>query len=265
VASADTVVARVVAQAEAVEIMAEAPLATVPAGTPHVETVAITTTSRETSVCTMANTDTRLAECKKKKCDEDLHATQVDEEEEPTLLLDSAKISGRTDAIEHLAVHLDEGRLFVLLGDWEHVDNTRWILDSSATNNMISVRSVFTEIDHKVQGTVRFRDGAVADIEGHGTILLKCKIHERMVPPGVYLIPRLTVNIVSLRQLEEDTHKIVIHAGFLMIWDKVGHLMAKVQRASNWLYVLRLNVDRPMCLGCRETFCRVGGMLDMAT
>jgi hypothetical protein len=40
---------------------------------------------------------------------------------------------------------------------------------------MTGERSAFTEIDHKVHGTIHFGDGVVTNIEGKGTILLKCK------------------------------------------------------------------------------------------
>jgi transposase InsO family protein len=64
----------------------------------------------------------------------------------------------------------------------------------------------------------------------------------------VYLIPRLTANIVSLGQLEEDGHKIVLHVGSLKIWDWRDRMVSKGQRSTNRLYVLHLNVDRPIYL-----------------
>jgi hypothetical protein len=36
-------------------------------------------------------------------------------------------------------------------------------------------QSAFTEIDQKVHGIIRFWDGTVANIEGRGMIMLKCK------------------------------------------------------------------------------------------
>ena len=36
----------------------------------------------------------------------------------------------------------------------------------------------------------------------------------------VYYIPKLTVNIVSLGQLDEDDYKILIEDGVLRIWDQ---------------------------------------------
>jgi hypothetical protein len=58
-------------------------------------------------------------ECRKKKHDEELHVTQADEEDKPTLLLVSATITELDSSLELLAVHFDEGRLFVQLGDKE--------------------------------------------------------------------------------------------------------------------------------------------------
>jgi hypothetical protein len=68
---------------------------------------------------------------------------------------------------------------------------------------------------------------------------------------SVYLIPWLTANIVSLGQLEEDGHKIVLHTGYLRIWDQCGCMVAKVQRAANRLYVITFDVDRPVCLAAQ--------------
>jgi hypothetical protein len=146
------------------------------------------------------------------------------------------------------AVHLDERKLFVQLGGRENDDGSWWILDSGAMNHMTGERGAFMEIDDKVHDTVRFGDGAVANIEGRGIILIQCKTNEHKVLPVVCLIQRLTANIVSLGQLEEDGHKIMLHVGFLRIWDRRRRMVAKVQHGQNSLYVLHLNIDKPACM-----------------
>ena len=40
---------------------------------------------------------------------------------------------------------------------------------------MTGERSIFSELDTGVRGTVRFGDGSVVDIQGHGTILFRLK------------------------------------------------------------------------------------------
>jgi len=75
---------------------------------------------------------------------------------------------------------------------------------------MTAERSVFSELDTGVRGTVRFGDGSVVAIEGRGTILFKLKSGEHRELGGVYYIPRLTTNIVSIGQLDEDEYKVLI-------------------------------------------------------
>jgi hypothetical protein len=146
-------------------------------------------------------------------------------------------------------VHLEEDKLFVQLCNRVSGDCARWILDLGATNHWREVCVLYS----KVQGTVWFGDGLVAKIEGHGTILLKCKTSEHKALAGVYLIPRLRANITSLGQMEEDGCKIMLHVGHLKIWDRLGRLVASVKRAPNQLYVLQLDVDRPVCLAAQGT------------
>jgi hypothetical protein len=83
-------------------------------------------------------------------------------------------------------------------------------------------------------------------------ILLKCKMGEHKTLADVYLIPWLTTNIVSLGQLEEDGHKIVLHGRYLRIWNQCGRMVAKVQWATNRLYVITLDIDRPVCLAAQR-------------
>jgi hypothetical protein len=87
------------------------------------------------------------------------------------------------------------------------------------SNNMINLCGVFSEIDLRVHGMLYFRDGSVTNIEGHDTVLIKCRISGHRALTGVYHIPRLTTNIISLSQLEEASYKILLHGGFLKLWD----------------------------------------------
>jgi hypothetical protein len=177
-------------------------------------------------------------------------------EEAAALLLADASIDGdvvtqsrdvKSGATAPPEVHLKEDKLFVQLGD-KAVADARWVLDTGVTNHMTSDNTAFSSLDTNVRGTVRFGDGSVTAIQGRGTILLKCRNDAHHVLAGVYLIPRLTTNIVSLGQLEEDDHKILLLHGRLKIWDVKGQLVANVARTANRLYVLELEVARPICL-----------------
>ncbi|WVZ92529.1 hypothetical protein U9M48_038584 [Paspalum notatum var. saurae] len=80
---------------------------------------------------------------------------------------------------------------------------------------MTGMRSAFSELDTGIQGTVRFGDGSVAGIEGRRMILFKCKNGEHQVLGGVYHIPRLTANVICLRQMKEAGFKILLDKGCL--------------------------------------------------
>jgi hypothetical protein len=75
-------------------------------------------------------------------------------------------------------IHINEDKLFVQLGEKSEGGSTHWILDTGATNHMTGERSIFSELDTSVHGTVRFGDASVVAIEGRGTILFKLKSGE---------------------------------------------------------------------------------------
>ena len=155
------------------------------------------------------------------------HAAQVEEEQEHSLLV-AAVLAQKanpspsppvTQAALPAAVHLNEDKLYVQLGEKGDGDTTRWILNMGATNHMTGARSAFAELDSGVRGSVRFGDRSTVDIEGRGTVLFRCKTGEHQRLTGVYHIPRLAANIISLGQLEEEGFKILLENGALKIWD----------------------------------------------
>jgi hypothetical protein len=189
-------------------------------------------------------------ECPSKHKKEQAHAVQ--EEEEATLLVartfpvksslelqSCCKMSG-----SHLEIR---EKVFLQREEEEKT----WILDTGATNHMSGSRAVFTNLDTKVLGTVRFGDNLVARIEGRGTIKFMCKNGETRSFVGAYFIPRLTTNIISIRQLDEAKYKIHVDDGVMHIQEPDGRLLARIVRVENRLYLLHLKIQRPVCLEVR--------------
>ena len=194
-------------------------------------------------------------QCRKKKRDEQAHAAETEEEAALMMGIATISIDGEDDAASAVVadsgarahwvftdeepsvvsarstvalatasrttssteVHLQEDKLFVQLGEKHDEGETRWILDTGATNHMTGDRSFFSELDTGVHGTVKFGDGSVVNIEGRGTILFMCKTGEHQQLGGVYFIPKLAANIISLGQLDEDKFKVLIEEGVLRI------------------------------------------------
>lgn len=79
-------------------------------------------------------------------------------------------------------------------------------------------------------GKVRFGDGSLVDIKGKGSILFRCNTGDQWVLSGVYYIPRLRSNLVSLGLLTESEHRIVMDDDVLEVRDKVSaKLIMKVE------------------------------------
>jgi len=103
-------------------------------------------------------------------------------------------------------------------------------------------------LDEGVTGKVRFGDGSSVEIKGKGSILFRCKTGDQWVLLGVYYIPKLRSNLISLGQLTENGHQIVMDDDDLEVQDKIsGKLIMKVRRSLNRLYRIGLNPTEPVC------------------
>jgi hypothetical protein len=185
---------------------------------------------------------------------EEAHATQ----EEEALMLKRATVgtnsaappaSSQRAAVK--VVHLREEKVFIQLGAKEERDAKVWICDTGATNHMSGSRAAFADLELTVCGTVRFGDDSVAEIEGCGSVLFRCKNGEHREFAGVYYIPRLTANIMSVGQLDEAGYDVHIKEGTMSIREPSGGLLTRVRRAVNRLYVLNIDIARPICLAAR--------------
>jgi hypothetical protein len=90
----------------------------------------------------------------------------------------------------------------------------------------------------------------MAEIEGRRIVLFECKNGEHLSFTGVYYIPWLTTNIVSLDQLEEADYDVHLRRGGMEIREPEGWLLARIPRVGN-RHVLNIDVARPVCLAAR--------------
>jgi hypothetical protein len=74
-----------------------------------------------------------------------------------------------------------------------------------------------------------------------------CKNDESRSLEGVYFIPRLATNIVSIGQLNEVGNKIDIDTSLMKIWEPRGLLQLRVKREANHLYLLHIKLAQPTC------------------
>ena len=194
------------------------------------------------------------------------HLAQADEDDEATLLMATfcalhdveAKKKGEVMVVEGhgkalKVVNLDEPRVQVHLERVGGEQEQQWYLDSGASNHMTGSKEAFSELDGNMTCTVKFGDCSRVVIRGHGTIIFRCQNGEHRVLMDVYYIPQLRSSIVNIGQLDERGCEVLIESGILKIRDRELHLLAKVKRSRNQLYLLDLEVEQPVCLAARHT------------
>jgi len=124
-----------------------------------------------------------------------------------------------------------------------------WYLDNGASNHMTGDPAKFKELNRNITGKVRFGVGSAVEIMGKGSVLFQCKDKGQWLLHEVYYIPKLKSNLVSLGQLTEVGHRILLDNDFLEVVDKVsGKLVMRIDRSVNRLYKIELKLADPVCL-----------------
>jgi hypothetical protein len=137
-----------------------------------------------------------------------------------------------------------------------------WVLDTGARNHMTGTRSMLTQLDDSVRGTVKFGDGSRVEIHGIGSVVMQDHHQAHKLLTDVYYIPKLRSNIVSLGQLEEKGFEVSLKNGKLRVFDLEHTLLISAPRTENRLYLVKFGLASPVCLLAQSPG---SGMLDLAT
>ena len=190
--------------------------------------------------------------CPNQKKEEEAHHSKA--EIEPSVLVAELEVlnSGKNP---HLKVQnklcLNGGPMQPELhftGNGEPTGDT-WYLDSGASNHMTGDRKKFLEMDSTFLGKVKFGDGSSVDIQGIGSIVFEGNSGNKWVLRNVYYIPKLRANLISLGQLTENGHIVVMDDDIITVTEKVPHRMIMcVKRTGNRMYKIGLSVGEPVCL-----------------
>ena len=191
----------------------------------------------------------------KKKEEEAHHVKAV--EYEPAVLFTESVTSEQADCQlfetdqAQESLFLNEVKVFPELYFTGDDDSSRdvWYLDNGASNHMTGEHHKFRSIDNSVSGKVRFGDGSAVEIHGRGSILFQGPSGDQWLLNDVYFIPKLKSNLVSLGQLTEIGHRVVMDDDLIEVIEKsTMRMIMRVQRTGNRLYKIELKTIEPMSL-----------------
>ncbi|KAJ0048663.1 hypothetical protein Pint_16358 [Pistacia integerrima] len=123
-----------------------------------------------------------------------------------------------------------------------------WYLDSGASNHMCGRKEVFVELHDHICGPVTLGDTSKLAIAGKGKIAIYQKNGAKTFISGVYYIPNMKSNILSLGQLLQKGHIIHMENNLLELRNAERYLIARVRMTKNRMFPLYLNTKLERCL-----------------
>ncbi|WVZ93228.1 hypothetical protein U9M48_039226 [Paspalum notatum var. saurae] len=201
-------------------------------------------------------------DCRSKKKAAQAHVAEGDEEDTTPLMATTVISVGEAApaAVDPGApvphrVRLLEAKFVPRLDAPEERDDSRWILDTGASNHMTGVRSLFSELDRRITGSVRFGDGSTVAIEGRGTIVFAARTGSSALSPGS------TTSLARRRTSSASGRWTKAAAGSTLTMAYCASSTAEETARAGRPYQLQATVGRPACFalhGAEDTWRRHG-------
>ena len=103
---------------------------------------------------------------------------------------------------------------------------------------MTSQKDIFSFLDESIQGEVNFGNKTKVPVEGKGDISIHSKDGTNVTIVDVFYVLDLHWNLLSLGQLSEKGHKIVLEDGVCEIKGKNDKIIARVKMTKNRMFPL---------------------------
>lgn len=147
-------------------------------------------------------------------------------------------------------VETEEEVLLMAYHDNEVPLSNKWYLDSGCSNHMCGNKTLFSELDESYRDTVKLGNNTKIIVMGRGDIKLKIRDHTVTIS-GVFYVPELKSNLLSIGQLQEKEFAIIIQGNCCQIRHPKKGLIAQVNMTANRLFPLHIGDDMQTCLSSR--------------
>ncbi|KAK2426825.1 hypothetical protein QL285_025456 [Trifolium repens] len=125
-----------------------------------------------------------------------------------------------------------------------------WYLDSGCSNHMCGVKEWFHDLDTSFRETVRLGDDSQMKVVGKGNVKLQMNGMTQVVT-GVYYIPELKNNLLSIGQLQQKQVTVVFKNNGCRVYHQDKGLLMSSQMATNKLYPIIAEAK----LACLQSTC----------
>jgi len=187
--------------------------------------------------------------CLGEKKKEEAHLAKVDRE--PIVLLVETVLPDRLhcqseDRVQKLFLNEAKVQSELHLTGGGDPSSKMWYLDNGASNHMTGDHKKFRDLNSAISGKVRFGDDSTVEIRGKGTVVFQGKKGDQWVLSDVYYILKLRSNLISLGQLTELGHRVMLDENVLEVSEKhPDRLIMSVPRTQNRLYKIELETVEP--------------------
>lgn len=113
---------------------------------------------------------------------------------------------------------------------------------------MTGKKELFSLLNESVQGEVNFGNKTRIPVKGKGDISIHSKDGTNVTIANVFYVPGLYWNLLSLGQLSEKGHKVVLEDGVCEIKGKNEKTIAKVKMIKNRMFPLSIQTRSLMSL-----------------
>jgi hypothetical protein len=125
-----------------------------------------------------------------------------------------------------------------------------WYLDSGCSNHMCGIKEWFFDLDTNFRETVRLGDNSQMKVVGKGNVKLQLNGITQVVT-GVYYIPELKNNLLSIGQLQQKQITVVFKNDYCKVYHQEKGLLMTSQMATNKLYPIIAEAK----LACLQSKC----------
>jgi hypothetical protein len=128
--------------------------------------------------------------------------------------------------------------------------NKIWYLDSGCSNHMRGIKEWFFDLDTNFRETVRLGDNSQMKVVGKGNVKLQLNGMTQVVT-GIYYIPELKNNLLSIGQLQQKQITVVFKNDCCKVYHQERGLLMSSQMAHNKLYPIIAEAK----LACLQSKC----------